>query len=175
MYIGEKYKEGIIYQTSGMIFLRIRCRCSTSDESIYKTLKKLTPLLNVTAPLYQVNTIFRNVLDQAPEEEGHEPGEIETEDSELIVPKGEFIISNMIFTDKEIYGEHYDGEKRTYRIIWIDEKGEEYFVPLEGIDTGEGKNPNGAYSYNSETKELSFKRFMPYDTTYILRRYKYFE
>ena len=174
MYIGEKYKEGIVYQANGSIFIRIRCRCGTSDESIYKTLKELTPLLNINEPLYQVNTIFKNVLDEAPEQE-QKPveGDYTTEDSELIVPRGEFIIPNMIFTDAEIYGKNFDGEKRTYRIIWIDENGQEYFVPLEGIDTGNGKNPNGSYSYNSETKELSFRCFMPYDTTYILRRYRY--
>lgn len=176
MYISEKYKEGIIYQESGMILVKIRCKATATDESIYETLKKIRPLVETKKPLYQVSTVFRNILDEAPkQEETTNPPETTNEDVTITMPKNEYIIENMVFTDEDIYGDNYDGEKRRYRIIWVDETGKEQFVPLEGIDTFEAVNPNGAYSYNSETKQLIFSAFMPYDTQYILRRYYYNE
>ena len=56
---------------------------------------------------------------------------------------------------------------------WKDKDGKEYFVPLEGLDKSEAKNPNGAFSYNSETKELIFSAIVASDSEYILRSYKY--
>ena len=91
------------------------------------------------------------------------------------ITKNVDILENIIFTDQEIYGENFDGEKRKYRILWVDAEGKEQFVPLENIDTFKAVNPHGAYSYNSETKELIFSAFMPYETKYILRRYYYDE
>ena len=170
MYIGEKYKVGVIYNKDNLTLVRITCKVSATDENIYKTLKSLAPLIDCAEPFYEVQTIFRHILDEAPPSETPVTGE-SVEDVKIVVPKGEFILSNMIFTDEEIYGANYDGKDRTYRIIWVDSEGTEHFVPLDGIDTFKAENPHGAYSYNSETKELSFSAFMPYDTEYILRRY----
>ena len=176
MYIGEKYKEGMIYQSNGTVFLKIRCRSTATDESIYETLKSLTPLIELKQPLYRINTVFKNLLDEAPlQDEEARPEGATFEDSELIVPKNVDILENIIFTDQEIYGENFDGEKRKYRILWVDAAGKEQFVPLENIDTFKAVNPHGAYSYNSETKELIFSAFMPYETRYILRKYYYDE
>lgn len=171
MFIHEKYKEGIIYNKDGGILVRITCKVSATDESIYSTLKAISPLVQCEKPFYQVNTVFRNIVDEAPKND-EDTGSETNEDLALIVPKGEFIIPNMIFTDEEIYGPEYDGKNRTYRILWKDQEGKEHFVPLEGIDNFAAENPHGAYSYNSETKELSFSAFMPYETEYIIRRYK---
>lgn len=173
MYISERFKEGIIYDTQGNQLAKIRCRASATDENIYKTLKTIAPLVEAEKKLYRVNTVFKNILDEAPIADKPHKDDAAYEDSPLIVPKNTYILKNMIFTDEEIYGADYDGKKRTYRILWKDTKGNEYFVPLEGIDEETAVNPNGAYSYNSETKELSFAAFMPYDTEYILRRYIY--
>lgn len=176
MYIAEKFKEGIIYHGEGTVMVRIRCKTTATDESIYESLKALAPLVDIRNPKYQINTVFKNVLDEAPpQEESTKPSETETEDTTFVVPKNEFIIKNIIFTDEDIYGDNYDGVDRRYRVLWVDAEGTEHFVPLEGIDNFAAENPHGAYSYNSETKELSFSAFMPYDTTYILRRYYYNE
>lgn len=175
MYISEKYKEGVISDATGMNLVKVRCKASATDESIYETLKQIAPLIESRTKFYRINTVFKNILDQAPQMEKPSETENPTEDTIITVPKNEYILKNMIFTDEEIYGENYDGVNRAYRIIYVDEKGEEHFVPLEGIDTGEAVNPHGAYSYNSETKELSFSAFMPFDQEYILRRYYYNE
>lgn len=170
MYIGEKYKVGVIYNKDNLTLVRITCKVSATDENIYKTLKSLAPLIDCAEPYYEVQTIFRHILDEAPPSE-KPTGEEAAEDVKIVVPKGEFILKNMIFTDEEMYGPNFDGKDRTYRILWVDKEGTEHFVPLDGIDQFKAENPHGAYSYNSETKELSFSAFMPYDTEYILRRY----
>lgn len=176
MYIAEKFKEGIIYYGEGAVLVRIRCKATATDESIYESLKALAPLVDIRNPKYQINTVFKNVLDEAPaQEEETKPSETEYEDTTFVVPKGEYIIDNMVFTDEDIYGDNWDGVNRRYRILWVDGDGNEQFVPLEGIDTFVAVNPHGAYSYNSETKQLIFSAFMPYETTYILRRYYYNE
>ena len=173
MFISERYKEGIIYDNQGNQLVKIRCRASATDEGIYMTLKTIAPLVEAEKKFYRVNTVFKNILDQAPinTKPTQPDNPTDTEDTIFVVPKNEYILRNMVFTDEEIYGPDYDGKNRTYRIIWKDDKGIEHFVPLEGIDQETAINPNGTYSYNSETKELSFAAFMPYDTEYILRRY----
>lgn len=174
MYIAEKYKKGIIYQTDGTTLVSIRCKATSTDENIYQTLKELAPLVESRNPLYRIDTVFKGILDEAPKQnESTKPDDAETEDVIFTVPKNEFIIENMVFTDEDIYGDNYDGVERRYRVLWVDDKGVEQFVPLEGIDEFGAVNPHGAYSYNSETKQLIFSAFMPYDTEYILRRYFY--
>lgn len=176
MYISERYKEGVVYQQEGTILVRIRCKATATDESIYETLKALVPLIEVRNPLYQVNTIFKNILDEPPKQtESTKPTDTEIEDVTFTIPKNEYIIENMVFTDEDIYGDNYDGVNRRYRILWVDKSGAEQFVPLEGIDEFAAVSPHGAYSYNSETKQLIFSAFMPYETEYILRRYYYNE
>lgn len=176
MFISEKYKEGIIYQGNGNVLVKVRCKSSASDESIYNSLKAMAPLIEAKDKQYRVNTVFKNILDQAPiSEDDPKPPSVDTEDMKLVVPVNQYIIENMIFTDEEIYGEQYDGVNRKYRVVWKDQAGTEHFVPLEGIDTFQAVNPNGAYSYNSETKQLIFSAFMPYEVEYIIRRYTYNE
>lgn len=179
MYISEKYKEGVIYNAQGVILTKVRCKVSATDENIYNTLKVLSNLIESRTKYFRINTIFKDIQDNAPAASSPSEIEVETEDTIITVPKNEYILNNMVFTDEEIYGEPtgdvYTGENRTYRIIWVDDEGTEHFVPLEGIDQFDAVNPHGAYSYNSETKELIFSAFMPYDTDYILRRYYYNE
>ena len=176
MFVSEKYKEGIIYQKDGMILCKLYCKVTASDENIYNTLKLIAPLIDTQEKFFRINTVFKNILDQAPETEkpSHDP-ELPTEDTILTVPPHTYILDNMIFTDEDIYGDNLDGINRRYRIIWQGEDGLEYFVPLENFDVFEAQNPHGAFAYNSETKQIIFSATRPYSTNYILRRYYYSE
>lgn len=175
MFISKKYKEGIIYQKDGVVLVKIECKVTASDESIYETLKMLSPLINSQDKHYRINTVFKEILDQAPVTEKVDKPSVEIEDTTFSIPPHTYIIDNMIFSDEDIYGDKYDGVNRRYRIIWKDEAGQEYFVPLEGIDNFEASNPNGSFQYNSETKQLIFSATRPYATQYIMRRYYYHE
>lgn len=177
MYISESYKVGVIYNEAGNTLINVRCRATVTDETVYNTLKALSPLVDSETKLYRVSTVLKNILDKAPEmEEVDEPDQdITTEDTTLTLPAQSYILNNMVFTDADIYGDKFDGVNRRYRLIWKDAEGTEHFVPLEGIDSGNAVNPNGSFSYNSETKQLIFSAFMPYEVEYILRRYVYSE
>ncbi len=175
MYVIEKYKEGLLTTSDGTVLTKIRCRISSTDESIYNSLKKIAPLIEYSKPLYRVNTVFKNIVDEKPEEEIETPPEeITFVDSIFTIPPHTYIIENVVLTDEDIYGDGYDGVDRRIRILWKDESQVEHFVPLENIDdTDLAVNPHGAYSYNSETKQLIFSQTRPYSTEYILRRYDY--
>lgn len=176
MFISEKYKEGIIYQKDGTVLVRLQCKVTASDENIYETLKVIAPIVDSQEKLFRINTVFKNILDQAPETEKPSTGDtVRTEDTVLTIPPQTYILNNMIFTDEDIYGDNLDGVNRRYRIIWKDSDGVEYFVPLENFDTFEAKNPHGQFAYDSETKQLIFSATRPYSTDYILRRYYYNE
>ena len=51
MYIGEKYKVGVIYNKDNLTLVRIICKVSATDENIYKTLKSLAPLIDCAEPI----------------------------------------------------------------------------------------------------------------------------
>ena len=93
MYIGEKYKVGVIYNKDNLTLVRITCKVSATDENIYKTLKSLAPLIDCAEPYYEVQTIFRHILDEAPPSE-KPTGEEAAEDVKIVVPKGEFILKS---------------------------------------------------------------------------------
>ena len=175
MYVSERYKEGIISDSNGAMLVKVRCRVEAMDETIYESLKRLAPLLECSRPLYKINTVFKNILDEKPTVEIEKPpAELEYVDSVLIVPEGEYKVNNVIFTDQEIYGENLDGKDREIRILWKDKEGTEHFVPLIYFDDVDAAvNPHGAYKYHSGYKQLIFSQFRPYDTEYIIRRYNY--
>lgn len=175
MYVIEKYKEGVITAQDGTVLVKIRCRISSTDESIYNSLKKLSALIENRNPLYRVNTIFKNIVDEKPPEEiVKPPEELTYSDSAFTITKHTYIVDNIVLTDEDVYGDAWDGVDRRIRILWVDTDKTEHFVPLEGFDDeSQAKNPHGAYSYNSETKQLIFSQTRPYDTEYILRRYDY--
>ena len=174
MFISEKYKEGIIHQKNGDILVRLRCKVTASDENIYKSLKSLIPLVDSQEMLFSIHTVFKNVLDVAPPTENPNDNEnVRTEDTIISVPPQSYVIENMIFALEDIYGADYNGKHCTYRIVWKDEAGKDYLVPLYGVESFEAANPNGAYSYDNELKQLIFEETRPYATEYILRRYYY--
>lgn len=175
MYVIEKYKEGVITAQDGTVLVKIRCRISATDESIYNSLKKLSALIENRNPLYRVNTVFKNILDEKPQEDiVKPPTDLTYSDSPFTLVKHTYIVYNVVLTDEDVFGDAWDGVDRRVRIVWIDTDKVEHFVPLEGFDDeSQAKNPHGAFSYNSETKELSFSQTRPYDTEYIIRRYDY--
>lgn len=173
MYVTEKYKEGVITSLDGTVLIKIRCRISSTDEAIYKSLKKLSILIEESNLFYRINTVFKNIVDEKPQEDiVKPPAEATYSDSAFTVTKHSYIVENIVLTDEDVYGDAWDGVNRRVRIVWVDTDKTEYFVPLENIDdTSQAKNPHGAFSYNSETKQLIFNQTRPYDTEYILRRY----
>ena len=138
-----------------------------------KILKEIRSLLRDNQVLIRISYVQDKIADNKPPAPTASIEEERTFDLKLILPKYKYIIDNMIFKDQQIYGKKFDGQDREYRILWKDKDGKEYFVPLEGLDKSEAKNPNGAFSYNSETKELIFSAIVASDAEYILRSYKY--
>lgn len=173
MFALHEYKEGVIYsKTRGTIFAKLQFSLSSQDEVVYEALKEIRKLIWDEEALIRISYVQDKITDKKPEAPSASTEEEKTFDSKLIVPKYKYIIDNMIFKDEQIYGKKFDGENREYRILWKDKDGKEYFVPLDGFDKFEAKNPNGAFSYNSETKELKFSAIAANDVEYILRRYK---
>jgi len=175
MFAERSYKEGVIYSKSkGTIYSRLEFTLSSQDEVVYEALKEIRTLLTDHQALIKISYVQDKLTDKKPEAPAAS-SETEKEkliDSKLIVKKYKYVIDNMIFKDEDFYGKKFDGQNREYRILWKDKDGTEYFVPLEGFDTFEAKNPHGAFSYNSETRELMFSKIVAEDVEYILRRYK---
>lgn len=171
MYVNHEYKEGIIYSKDGITHARIEFSLAAQDEKIYEALVALSTMLIDREPKFKISHIQDDILPKKPDAP-KEGGTDKDVDSDLILAKYTYVIKNMIFTDEDIYGKDLDGKNPLYRIIWQDNDGTEYIVPLEGIDNFEAKNPNGAVSYNSETHELIFSAISANDVKYILRRYK---
>ena len=175
MYVKHEFKEGVISSKKGVIYAKIEFALTSQDEVVYEALKEIKDLIRDQDASIKISHVKDKIQDKRPEapaSSGKGEGEV-IRDSKLILKKFTYAIDNMIFTDGQIYGDNLDGKNREYRILWKDEDGKEYFVPLEGFDEFEGKNPNGAYSYNSETKELMFSKMtLDRDVEYILRRYK---
>lgn len=173
MFAQHEYKEGVIYsKTRGTIFAKLQFSLSSQDEVVYEALKEIRKLIWDEEALIRISYVQDKITDKKPEAPSAPIEEEKTFDSKLIVPKYKYIIDNMIFKDEQIYGKKFDGENREYRILWKDKDGKEYFVPLDGFDKFEAKNPNGAYSYNSDTKEILFSSISNVDVEYILRRYR---
>lgn len=171
MYVNHEYKEGIIYSKKGTIYTKIEFSLTAQDEKIYEVLKGLSKLLRNQETMIKISYVQDAIVNEKPEAPV-EDGKDKEVDTDLVLPKFTYVIKNMIFTDEDIYGKDLDGKNPLYRIIWQDNDGTEYIVPLEGIDNFEAKNPNGAVSYNSETRELIFSAISANDVKYILRRYK---
>ena len=173
MFALHEYKEGVIYSKArSTIYARLEFSLSSQDQVVYEALKEIRNMLRDNEALIRISYVQDKITDKKPEAPSAPIEEEKTFDSKLIVPKYKYIIDNMIFKDEQIYGKKFDGENREYRILWKDKDGKEYFVPLDGFDKFEAKNPNGAFSYNSETKELKFSAIAANDVEYILRRYK---
>ena len=171
VFVKHEYKEGIIYSKKGTIYTKIEFSLTAQDEKIYEVLKGLSELLRNQETMIKISYVQDEIVDEKPDAPV-EDGEDKEVDTDLVLPKFTYVIKNMIFKDEDIYGKDFDGKNPLYRIIWQDNDGTEYIVPLEGIDEFEPKNPNGAVSYNSETHELIFSTVSVNDVNYILRRYK---
>ncbi len=172
MFAQHEYKEGIIYSKKGFVYAKIEFSLSSQDEVVYETLKEIRSLIHDQEALIKISYVQDKITDKKPEAPTSGEGKEETFDSKLILPKFKYIIDNMIFSNEQIYGQNLDGKEREYRILWKGSDGKEYFVPLQGFDDFEAKNPNGAYSYNSDTKEILFSSISNVDVEYILRRYR---
>lgn len=173
MFAERSYKEGVIYsKTRGTIYARLEFTLSSQDEVVYEALKEIKNLIGDPKALIKISYVQDKLTDKKPEAPAASTEEEKIIDSKLIVKKFKYVIDNMIFKDEAFYGKKFDGQNREYRILWKDKDGTEYFVPLEGFDTFEAKNPHGAFSYNSETRELMFSKIVAEDVEYILRRYK---
>ena len=173
MFVLHEYKEGVIYsKTRGTIYARLEFSLSSQDQVVYEALKEIRSMLRDNEALIRISYVQDKIADKKPPAPTASIEEERTFDSKLILPKYKYIIDNMIFKDEQIYGKKFDGQNREYRILWKDKDGKEYFVPLNGFDKFEAKNPNGAFSYNSETRELMFSAIASNDVEYILRRYK---
>lgn len=173
MFALHEYKEGVIYsKTRGTIYAKLQFSLSSQDQVVYEALKELRKLIWDKEALIRISYVQDKLCDKKPPALMSTGEEEKIIDTKLIVPRMKFVIDNMIFKDEQFYGKKFDGKNREYRILWRDKDGKEYFVPLEGFDKFEAKNPNGAFSYNSETKELMFSAIAANDAEYILRRYK---
>lgn len=171
MFVTRNYKEGLITNKKGNIIARMQFKASIQDLTIYETMKEFALILADTDIHYRINLVSDDILDEAPASEKPSQQETGQEDIKITVPKGEYIVNNIVLTDEDIYGQTLDGENRRYRLIYVNGEGEETYVPLEGFDTFTAENPHGQFSYNSETKQLIFSAMYHTDTEYILRRY----
>lgn len=174
MYISSTYKEGVVTNKKGNILIKTTFKPSVQDETVYELLKEMAVILADKKLHYRISLIQDNILDKQPDSEKPVPGGSETETTEdikITVPKNAYLIENIVLSDEAIYGTNLDGENRQYRLIYINSKNEECYVPLEGFDSFKAENPHGKYSYNSETKQLIFSAMYHTDTDYILRRY----
>ena len=170
MYVDNEYKQGVIYSQKDLtVYFKGRYNLNCQDEVIYNSLKEIAKLLEDKEVNIKIVYCQDKILDEKPE--NIEEPEKGTEDIEIILNKFEYKIKNMIYKDQDIYGINLDGNDRKCRLIWADENGTEHFVPLDKIDSFKAENPNGAYSYNSETHELIFESISSKDTKYIMRRY----
>ena len=174
MYISSTYKEGVVTNKKGHILIKTTFKPSVQDETVYELLKEMAVILADKKLHYRISLIQDNILDKQPDSEKPVPGGSETETTEdikITVPKNAYLIENIVLSDEAIYGANLDGKNRQYRLIYINSKNEECYVPLEGFDSFKAENPHGKYSYNSETKQLIFSAMYHTDTDYILRRY----
>ena len=171
MYVQNEYKEGVIYsQENSNIYFKARFILNSQDEVIYNILKKITELLADKNVNIKIDYCKDKIIDNKPENL-ETPSSDCIENIDIIVPKYQYAIDNMIFTDKQIYGKDFNGVGRKYRLIWTDSNQKEHFVPLIGIDNFAADNPNGGYSYDSSTHQLIFEKVSSEDINYIMRRY----
>lgn len=170
MYVQNEYKQGTIYSKKDLtVYFKARFNLNSQDEIVYNMLKEIAAFLEDENTAIRIIYCQDNILDKQPE--NTETPDIGAEDIEIVVNKYEYTVKNIIYTDAEIYGADFDGENRKCRLIWIDSDSKEHFVPLSGIDNFEAVNPNGAYSYNSDSNELTFESISSQDVKYIMRRY----
>ena len=172
MFAQREYKVGVLYSKKGIVYAKLQFTLTSQDELVYEALKEIRNLMYDKDALIKISYVQDKIFDKRPGAPIASGDSEKVIDSRLVLPKFKYIIGNMIFKDEEIYGKNLDGKQREYRILWKDEQGKEYFVPLKGFDDFEAENPNGAYSYNSETKEIQFSAIASNDVEYILRRYK---
>lgn len=171
MYVQNEYKEGLIYsRKDGTVRFKSRFLVHSQDEVIYSALKEIQKLIVEPNTSIKINYCKDKILDEKPPSQENPDAGIK--DLDIVLEKYKYSISNMIYTDEQIFGDNLDGKDRAFRLIWKDKNGEEHFVPLEGIDTFKAENPNGAYTYNSDTKELVFNAVSAENVNYIMRRYK---
>lgn len=182
--LAEKQSKGILlYQptkTTRKQCANIQVDVSVENEALLKVKAALTPLFD-SALEADIVMKYQNIEEGTepvePEEpvDPVEPGIPSAEYQEFILPTMQGSISNVVMTDEEAYGAEYDGENRTYILYWMnaaDQK--EYEVPLRDINEGTvtANNPNGWYSYDSETKVIDFQRYVVDEQTYRLRKVK---
>lgn len=178
--LAEKQSKGLmLYQptsTSRKQCTNIQVDMSVGNEELLKVKAALTPLFNSTLEA-DIITKYQNIEDGTEPVDPVEPVEPEPSGQyqEFILPTMQGNISNVVMTDEEAYGPEYDGENRTYILYWVNPSDQkEYEVPLRDINEGTvtAENPNGWYSYDSETKSIDFQRYVVEEPIYRLRKVK---